>query len=214
MEQKMEIKKAWILLEAGVCRGTSVCLFFVWVPEGGSQLGQRGNPPGKLWWKDTAEWRWALQKPLSSLHKVHTVLIQARQHIIPSVVVIWISLFQEAFLCMDKGTEIRLRKSPVLFCSETLQAKQPGGLALTYILLLIQGLDFVLWKEFESFAWFFVVFGFWLGFFFFGVCGFGCGFFWLSFLLLLFSPPHVYLPIGYFALSVCVQNITLWYIFK
>lgn len=71
---------------------------------------------------------------------------------------------------MDKGTEIRLRKSPVLFCSETLQAKQPGGLALTYILLLIQGLDFVLWKEFESFAWFFVVFGFWLGFFFFLVC--------------------------------------------
>lgn len=83
--------------------------------------------------------------------------MQALQHIIPSVVVIWIDLLQEAFLCVDKGSEIRVCKSSV-FCNETLQVKQAGGLALTYILLLIQGLYFVLWlpdvwwKEFGGFA--------------------------------------------------------------
>lgn len=114
---------------------------------------------------------------------------------------------------MDKGTEIRLRKSPVLFCSETLQAKQPGGLALTYILLLIQGLDFVLWKEFESFAWFFVVFGFWLGFFF-----FWCVWFWLWFFLVVFSVVVVYPPSRLFAYRIlrsecmCSKHNTLVYL--
>lgn len=58
---------------------------------------------------------------------------------------IWIDLIQEAFLCVDEGSVIRLCKSPALFCIETLQVKRAGSLALIYILLLILVLDFVLW---------------------------------------------------------------------